>query len=188
MRDILDKMLLIEAIETREPDFRFLMLEDNHIFIIEDDPRDQAVDAVIAAIRKLGTETDEGRAISQRIFGKEPEDVTDQEVFKKIIAPGFDGVGPFAPEANRQIRTTSPDKLDSLGSLPGAKATMAAALPKGRVNTPVGPVDLDVSAGDLGVVQNIYQKLGKEFPKAKEKLNTGDVMGALRQVYNRMQN
>ena len=188
MRDILDKMLLIEAIETREPDFRFLMLEDNHIFIIEDDPRDQAVDAVIDSIRRLGTDTDEGRAIAQRIFGKEPEDVTDQEVFKKIIAPGFDGVGPFAPEANRQIRTTSPDKLDSLGSLPGAKAAMADALPKGRVNTPVGPVDLDVSAGDLGVVQDIYQKLGKEFPKAKEKLNKGDLMGALRQVYDRMQN
>ena len=92
MRDILDKMLLIEAIETREPDFRFLMLEDNHIFIIEDD---RAIQAVIDSIRRLGTDTDEGRAIAQRIFGKEPEDVTDQEVFKKIIAPGFDGVGPI---------------------------------------------------------------------------------------------
>ena len=185
MRDILDKILLIEAIETREPDFRFLMLEDNHIFIIEND---KAIQAVVDSIRKLGTETDEGRQIARRIFGKDPEDVTDQEVFNKIIVPGYDGVGPFAPEVNRQIKTTSPDKLDSLGSLPGAKATMAAALPKGRVNTPVGPVDLDVSAGDLGVVQDIYQKLGQQFPKAKQKLNRGDVMGALRQVYDRMQN
>jgi hypothetical protein len=201
MRDILDKMLLIEAIETREPDFRFLMLEDNHIFIIEDDPRDQAVDAVIAAIRKLGTETDEGRALAQKIFGKQPEEVSKDEIFNKIIAPGYAGVGPFASVANRFIKSPKKmgpisvppgtDAMDRAASIPFAKTKVAATIPKGPVRLPRslgGTVDVDVSGSDLGVLQQVYRDLGNVFPKAQAKINDGDVMGALRQVYDRMQN
>ena len=183
MRDVLDKILLIEAIETREPDFRFLMLEDNHIFIIEDD---KAIQAVVDSIRKLGTETDEGRQIARRIFGKEPEEIEDSEIFDKIIVPGYKNVRPFRGEIDRQLKQYDLDAISSLADKPFAKGAIADTIPKGKYDTPLGQVDVDVSGSDLGAVQDVYKKLGKEFPKAKQQLKTGDVMGALNQVYSRM--
>ena len=183
MRDVLDKILLIEAIETREPDFRFLMLEDNHIFIIEND---EAIKAVVDSIRKLGTETDEGRQIARRIFGKEPEEIEDSEIFDKIIVPGYKDVRPFRGEIDRQLKQYDLDAISSLADKPFMKGAIADTIPKGKYDTPLGQVDVDVSGGDLGAVQDVYKKLGKAFPKAKQQLKTGDVMGALNQVYSRM--
>jgi len=195
MRDIIDTLKLIEAVETKTPNYHFLMLEDGDIYVLEDD---QSIQKVVDVIRNLG-KTGEGQQISQEIFGKSTDEVTDQEIYNKLIVPGYDALKPYTDIAKRSLSQipkgmTASDVagyLDNPFTSGFAKDAIKKMAPKGRVgvNAPgigSGSIDVDVSDQDIDSVLNAYKNLGKQFPKAKEMIDKRDVEGALRQIYNRM--
>jgi hypothetical protein len=194
MRDLIDRLQLIENLQAGvQPDFHFMVLEDGDIFIMEGDAE---IQAVVDAIRSLA-KTGEGRQVSQNIFGKEPDDVSDEEIFDKLIAPGYQKLKPFTGMMKQGLDAIpggyKPSDVAKHGTNPiygyYLRDKIAKQIPKTTVDTGpsgVGTVNVDTSNDDIKRVLKAYNSLGDKFPKAKDMLDQKDVAGALRQIYSRM--
>lgn len=194
MRDLIDRLKLIENLEKGvQPDFHFMILEDGDIFIMEGDAE---IQAVVDAIRSLA-KTGEGRQISQNVFGKDPDDVTDEEIFNTLIAPGYQALKPFTGMMKQGLDSVpsgyTPSQIAKAGTTPFVggfvRDQIRKQIPNQKVDTGpnnLGTVDIDASDRDIERVLQAYNKLGNTFPKAKDMLDQKDVDGALRQVYSRM--
>jgi hypothetical protein len=186
MRDVINRLALIEARQTF-PNLRWVELANDEIVILEDD---KSIQTVIDVMRKLATKTGEGRQLAKLLFNKDPEDITDQEVYNKVISGGLPNARPYMPGvAQASASAGGADKVrDQIGQ-PFAKTVAANMIPKSKVRIPgVGNVDVDVSGDDLGHVQDAYDTLRKQFPKAASQVSDGDYVGALRTAYQRMAN
>ena len=186
MRNVINRLALIEAKQTF-PNLRWVELANDEVVILEDG---KSIQAVIDVMRKLATKTGEGRQLAKLLFNKDPEDVTDHEVYDKIISGGLPNATPYMPGVARAAASRGgADKVrGQIGQLFG-KTAAASMIPKSKVRIPgVGNVDVDVSGDDLGHVQDAYDTLRKQFPKAAAQVSDGDYVGALRTAYQRMAN
>jgi hypothetical protein len=151
--------------------------------------------AVVDAIKKVAERSDEVRQWIEGSLDKPLADITDQEIYDKIMKPGMHVMragAKLAPQALKQIGYSVNTIISYADMMPTAVASELGDMLPAMVNatdptmTKNIAIKLNVEKEDIDALVDTYKELKKTFPQVAQKLEAGDFDGALTQLIFRL--